>query len=381
MKENTFRLYFIDIIRAFAICMMLQGHFVGSLMGEAFYDDSNILFSIWRYCTGFTAPVFFAVSGFIFMFLMIKESDTKAVGWHNPRVKKGFHRALLLIGIGYLLRLSFEYVDILHCIGISLLLLIGLYLFTYNKKTYVLPTLLILITLSLFTFEPLYKSFEFDFLPLPLANYLTRANGTIFSIFPWFGYVSFGASLGYFFYKYRNTTNLYRNTIILLTVGIAILWFKSDIFKYIYLTTDSNLFKELFHSEFLFLRLKNVLLVFLFFIVTRNLITSKILRKIGQNTLSIYVIHCILLYGSITGIGLIRFFKYSLNPYVTVIGALLFILLNVWLSFRYNALKPIISALFSEAKTEVIRFFQTVFYFLKGWILKVYQWIFSFIKH
>ena len=38
------RLIFIDVIRAYAICMMLQGHFITALLGEPYWDESNITF-------------------------------------------------------------------------------------------------------------------------------------------------------------------------------------------------------------------------------------------------------------------------------------------------------------------------------------------------
>ena len=166
--ENVkkFRLDFIDVIRAFAICMMLQGHFVGGLLADRYRDDNNFLYWLWHYCTGITAPVFFTVSGFIFTFLLVKESDATKIGWQNPRVKKGIRRGLMLIGIAYFLRMSFQSVDVLHCIGLSLLLLITTYLLSYNRKAWVMPTILLSTTLLAFTFEPFYKSLTFDFLPL-----------------------------------------------------------------------------------------------------------------------------------------------------------------------------------------------------------------------
>lgn len=36
------RLIFIDVIRAYAICMMLQGHFITALLGESYWDESNM---------------------------------------------------------------------------------------------------------------------------------------------------------------------------------------------------------------------------------------------------------------------------------------------------------------------------------------------------
>ena len=60
----------------------------------------------------------------------------------------------------------------------------------------------------------------------------------------------------------------------------------------------------------------------------------KNLLKIGQNTLAIYVIHFIILYGSFTGLGVYQFLKYSLSPTTAIIGALLNIVLD--LAFVYG---------------------------------------------
>ena len=59
------RLIFIDVIRAYAICMMLQGHFITALLGEPYWDESNIYFHTWHYFTGITAPVFLTIFGFV----------------------------------------------------------------------------------------------------------------------------------------------------------------------------------------------------------------------------------------------------------------------------------------------------------------------------
>lgn len=143
MATHNSRLYFLDAIRAFAIIMMLQGHFVHALLGDEFRDRTNTVYLIWEYFRGMTAPTFFTITGFIFTFLLIKN---EFVGLENPRVLKGIKRAVKVIFWGYLLRLSlfaifkgsfnpsFFYVDVLQCIGTSLLLLIGVYLLFYKKE-------------------------------------------------------------------------------------------------------------------------------------------------------------------------------------------------------------------------------------------------------
>ena len=341
---KKFRLDFIDVIRAFAICMMLQGHFVNGLLANSYRDLENPIFWFWYYCTGITAPVFFTVSGFIFTFLLVKESDATKVGWRNPRVKKGIRRGFMLIGIAYLLRMSFESVDVLHCIGLSLLMLITTYLISYNRKSWVMPTILITTTLLAFTFEPFYKELKFSWLPLPIANYFTHNNGSLFTIFPWYGYVSFGGFMGYLFQQYKHHKHLYRNAILLFfSVGAFLLWASHYIVEQLYYIGHSSFIKRLM-EDFVYLRLGNVLLVFGFFTLMRNVITSKFIRTIGQNTLSIYVIHCFLLYGSITSYGLIQHYAMQLKPYQVVIGAPLFIIVCVLISLVYNRVKPVIKA-------------------------------------
>lgn len=364
--ENVkkFRLDFIDVIRAFAICMMLQGHFVGGLLADRYRDDNNFIYWIWHYCTGITAPVFFTVSGFIFTFLLVKESDATKIGWQNPRVKKGIRRGLMLIGIAYFLRMSFQSVDVLHCIGLSLLLLITIYLLSYNRKAWVMPTILLSTTLLAFTFEPFYKSLTFDFLPLPIANYFTRAHGSFFPIFPWFGYVAFGGFMGYLFQRYKAHPHLYRNAILLfLTVGAFLLWASHYIVEQLYYINHATFFARLM-EDFAYLRLGNVLLVFGFFALMRNVITSKLIKTIGQNTLSIYVIHCFVLYGSITSHGLLQHFGGSLKPYQVVLGAPAFIAVCVWLSFIYNRVKPVIKSGISFVLKEIRAFLVESYQFI-----------------
>ena len=364
--ENVkkFRLDFIDVIRAFAICMMLQGHFVGGLLADRYRDDNNFIYWLWHYCTGITAPVFFTVSGFIFTFLLVKESDATKIGWQNPRVKKGIRRGLMLIGIAYFLRMSFQSVDVLHCIGLSLLLLITTYLLSYNRKAWVMPTILLSTTLLAFTFEPFYKSLTFDFLPLPIANYFTRAHGSFFPIFPWFGYVAFGGFMGYLFQHYKAHPHLYRNAILLfLTVGAFLLWASHYIVEQLYYINHATFFARLM-EDFAYLRLGNVLLVFGFFALMRNVITSKLIKTIGQNTLSIYVIHCFMLYGSITSHGLLQHFGGSLKPYQVVLGAPAFIAVCVWLSFIYNRVKPVIKSGISFVLKEIRAFLVESYQFI-----------------
>lgn len=346
MSNSKSRLFFLDAIRAWAILMMLQGHFIDGLLDNAYRNDSNILFSTWKYFRGITAPVFFTVSGFIFTFLLIKSPLT---GWANPRVKKGIKRGIELLVIAYLLRMnlfgllkgeiydSFYLVDVLHCIGLSLLFIIGFYILTFAKKRWIFPTILLSTTIVLFVFEPLYKAASFEFLPQIFANYLTKANGSVFTIIPWLGYATIGSFMSVIFSKYQDRKNLYTYIVpIYVAIGVILLFASSDIFLSVYDITGIELFQQIFNNNYLFIRLGDVLIVFSIFILLRKVLKNATWLRIGQSTLSIYIIHFILLYGSFTGIGLYSFFHHSLNPWIAISGAILFMIASTFLALKYE---------------------------------------------
>ncbi len=346
MDNKTKRLYFIDAMRAWAILMMLQGHFVDGLLDTAFRDDSNPIFAVWKYFRGITAPVFFTVSGFIFTYLLVRGDKQ---GLKNSRVKKGIKRGLELLFIGYLLRMnlfgllqgelyaSFYLVDVLHCIGLSLLGIIGIYLLAQKHKKSLLPFLLLGVTLLLFLFEPMYKAWGFTFLPDAFANYLTKANGSVFTIFPWFGYAAFGGFVSLLFTKFKNFKYLYPTAIAIATLGgIGLIFGSTDLFLALSAATGVQLFADVFFNNYLFIRLGDVLLVFAVFMLLRSLLKNPTVLKIGQSTLSIYIVHFIILYGSFTGLGLYRFLHHSLTPNLAIAGALTFMVISTYTALQYK---------------------------------------------
>jgi uncharacterized membrane protein len=368
MSNSKSRLFFLDAIRAWAILMMLQGHFIDGLLDNAFRDNSNLLFTTWKYFRGITAPVFFTVSGFIFTFLLIKSPQT---GWENPRVKKGLKRGLELLAIGYLLRMnlfgifkgeiydSFYLIDVLHCIGLSLLFITGFYLLTFAKQKWIFPSILLSTTLLLFLFEPTYKASSFEYLPQFLANYLSKSNGSVFTIIPWLGYATIGSFMSILFSKYQDNKNLYTYIVpFYILTGLVLILFSSDFFYSIYDLSGIQLFQSIFNNNYLFIRLGDVLIVFSIFIILRKFIMNSTWLKIGQSTLSIYIIHFIILYGSFTGVGLYRFFHHSLNPWLSVLCAILFMIASTILALKYESHK-------TEIKSGVFSFLSAIRMYLE----------------
>ena len=42
------RLFFLDAVRAFAILMMLQGHFIDALLQPIYRDKTNAIYNTWE---------------------------------------------------------------------------------------------------------------------------------------------------------------------------------------------------------------------------------------------------------------------------------------------------------------------------------------------
>ncbi|NNK75881.1 MAG: DUF1624 domain-containing protein [Maribacter sp.] len=359
MEKKTARLYFIDAMRAWAILMMLQGHFIDGLLDTTFRDNTDLTFNIWKYFRGITAPVFFTVSGFIFTYLLIRVPEK---GVQNPRVIKGLKRGLQLVFIGYLLRTNllgllsgniydaFYLVDVLHCIGLSLIGIIGIYLVSQYGKKSLLPSLLLGVTAVLFLFEPIYKEWSFGFLPQAMANYFTKTNGSVFTIIPWFGYTTFGAFMAVLFTRYKNYRYLYGYAITLcLMVGLGLIFFSSGFLLGLSEFTGISVFNKIAMNNYLFIRLGDVFLVFAVFMLFRSLMTNSTVLKIGQSTLSIYVIHFIILYGSFTGLGLYRFFHHELSPAMAIFGAIAFMIVASFTALEYEKHKATIKTNISSS--------------------------------
>ncbi|MDT0558639.1 heparan-alpha-glucosaminide N-acetyltransferase domain-containing protein [Ichthyenterobacterium sp. W332] len=362
---KTSRLFFIDAMRAFAILMMLQGHFIDALLDPVYRDPNNMIFRVWSYFRGITAPTFFTISGLIFTYLLLKARDK---GDDKRRMKKGIYRGLMLIGIGYLLRIPvFDWIalkftpyflvtDVLQIIGLSLIVLVVLYQLCF-RVCLLYGIVCFSIGICVFLTEPLYRDLRLENVPAFIANYLSKENGSIFTFLPWFGYMTFGASIAVSFYRHLHR-NKFKLTMILtfIIVGYVFVNYSAHAANWLYNLTDIEMFKDISYYNYLFPRLGNVLLLFAFFYTFERFLKQSLIFKIGQKTLSIYVIHFIIIYGSFTGYGLYQIIGKTLTPWQAIFGALMFLSVVTLIAlyrvktntFVYGKLKGILNRLQSK---------------------------------
>ncbi|WP_082048491.1 heparan-alpha-glucosaminide N-acetyltransferase domain-containing protein [Neotamlana nanhaiensis] len=342
MQAN--RLYFIDAVRAFAILMMLQGHFIDTLLAPVYRDTTNSIYNTWSYFRGITAPVFFTISGLVFTYLLLRAFEK---GDDKIRIKKGLFRGLLLIVLGYSLRINIlnwingyfsNYllvIDVLQCIGLSLIILVLLHILL-KKHQLVFSLLLLVVGCLIFVTEPLYRTLTLNNIPLFFSNYLSKANGSIFTMLPWFGYTAFGAFLSIIFFNYAHKSKFKVYAIIAFFISGGFLIYLSSWFL-IELShiTGIELLKLSANYNYLFSRLGNVFILFGLFYALEQFLKQSLITNIGKKTLSIYVIHFILLYGSFTGYGIKRYLTKSLEPIEAVIGAVVFMIVVCFIAFYY----------------------------------------------
>jgi uncharacterized membrane protein len=328
-------LQFIDAIRAYAILMMLQGHFVDTMLAYRFRDLENALYSTWFFMRGMTAPIFFTVTGLVFTFLLLR--DGRPIK-ENERIRKGIRRGFFLIFMGYLLKVNFPAfligwfyksypaLDVLHNIGFALLALIGLYCLHLISKIS-LPLLYFGGGIFIFLINPTWLAYEWDFLPIVLRNYFDADNGSIFLPVPWLGFTLLGAGIGWHLF---HKTYLYRTwywPAILLTTGLTLHFFSTKGLLLLNQWTGWANFLQLAYDNVLFWRFGHVLIIISLFIFLEKIITfPPLMLKIGSETLTIYATHYVVLYGTWLGIGIKTFGQFTWQPIPVIIGAILFVL-------------------------------------------------------
>jgi uncharacterized membrane protein len=332
---HKIRLYFLDALRAFAILMMLQGHFVDTLLSADYRDLSQPIFSVWYFMRGITAPVFFTVTGIVFVFLLLKEDAPLR---QHSRVKKGIRRAFMLIGLGYLLKwnLGLVYtwklqphhysVDVLHIIGIALLLVIGLY--ALHRKTGIsYPMLTGLSGVTVFLLFPIIERADISWMPAMLLNFFSMKSGSTFNIFPWVGYTLLGAVIGAMAHYY---TSLFKHRLMpvaFMALGILLHVGSHPLFLNIQQMFDTELTVLWLSKQYVFWRFGHVLIIVGFFIFLEQQLRhgfNKLFLKVGSETLTLYATHYVLLYGTWFGIGLSQLWRKQLNPVEVIAGAIVF---------------------------------------------------------
>jgi len=352
-KKN--RIIFIDLMRAFAVLQMVQGHTTDVLLAGSYRSTDFPVYAIWLFMRGMTAPIFMFSAGTVFTYLFRLGNEPFG---KNPRTKKGYKRVLLLVVLGYLLRYPtatvfdfsqvtadqwkiFTAVDVLQCIGMGIFFLL---VCAYIAEKFNLHDYIVFIsgTLLFFFLHPLFAQINWkDILPVPLAGYFYKSTGSQFPLFPWVGYVIAGGVFGSYLAKNPMIFKTAKFSYRVLLVG-AILFAGSLILNAILQNFSSAGFDNWPDSPLLSLmRLGFVLMLnaAVSFISLKVETIPRFLILVGRNTLLIYIVHLMILYGSAWNPGLILLFNQSLSVWNTVGIALAMLILMSFMVIAIHKLK------------------------------------------
>ncbi|MEY4289104.1 MAG: hypothetical protein RLZZ30_1192 [Bacteroidota bacterium] len=348
LNQPKQRLYFIDIARSIAILLMLEGHFVHDSLALDLRDESNNIYYYWKFIRGFTSPVFLTVTGIVFTYLLL--GNDKTAFWSNMRVRKGLKRFVELLFWGYLLQ--YYAFHVLQCIGVGIFTIISLYGIARWIKViplwvyYATAGILLFISYLYFGLLP-----EGQYWPAKSPMFIQNifhGKHSLFPLTPHMGYTMFGAMIGVILFHFKERVKSPNFMLSGFMIGFVLYTLSK---KFLLLLGEISIFEHdnLYRMDWLFEKLGMVFMVLSILLALEtyvlNIKKPNLFLKIGQNTLSIYIIHMIILYGSITGRGLTHYFHERLNAYQIVpytLGFVLFFVVFVYFLDQIRAALGII---------------------------------------
>jgi uncharacterized membrane protein len=303
---------------------------------------------------GMTAPIFLFTAGtvFTYLFRLVDRPFNQ-----NPRVEKGIKRSFILILIGYLLRYptftlvdfsqvtedqwnGFMTVDVLQLIGVSLLLTL-LLLYLSEKFFHSDYLLFSFLAMAIFILSPLVNSVDWsNYFPEPVAAYLSHNSGSLFPIFPWAGYLLAGSILGSYLAKNQEAFKSALFSVWLATLGAAFM-LSSLLGDKISVEMNIPVVDSSASTGLVFFRVGIVLLInaVVSFIALKIENIPKFIILVGRNTLLIYVVHLIILYGSAWSPGLALLYDKSFTGVQSIAAAAGMVVLMTLLVILINLFK------------------------------------------
>ena len=188
------RILAFDWLRGIAVVVMIQTHALSLLRPEL---RTGTLWTRLQWIDGLVAPAFIFSAGFSLALVQVRGA---AVGARWPRLRKTLRRLGEVLLVATLVnwmwfpllrepRWIFR-VDILHCIGLSLLIALPI-LAALAPRPLVLRWVALGLAALAFGISPLAEHVHG-----PLAALANGSTGSVFPLLPWAGYVYLGASAG-----------------------------------------------------------------------------------------------------------------------------------------------------------------------------------------
>ena len=209
------RSVFVDVARAAAILMMVQGHTLHVVLATDL--RTGTAFDLWSFLRGLTSCMFLLLSGFVFALATHRQWTDQFVS--HAATGRRFRRFGFFLLLGYALHFpmaklarlygmsderwqSFLVVDVLQCIAVMLATLQGLLWLVRTPRHH--TTAAAVGCAAIIALTPTMWRIDWAaHAPTLIAAYLSPATGSPFPLFPWGAYILLGAALGGLYVRSR----------------------------------------------------------------------------------------------------------------------------------------------------------------------------------
>lgn len=340
------RVIFIDFTRAMAVVFMLYGHAVDALLAPGHRE--GLVYGAWQFQRGLTSCLFLTLSGFAFSIATSRHWTSHLA--FSPSLLKRLRRFGLFVLLGYSLHLptrlsrlmiatdaqllNLYAVDVLQVIGVTFIAVQGLVMLVRSQRLFARAA--ILLAAAAVLLAPAAWQVDWTrFLHPAAAAYLTSTSGSLFPLLPWGAFILLGAALGQL-YAHRGASALPSYATWVLIVPGACIAAVSWLLRHYQ--------HELFGAPFgyvpgdMFLRAGTCLVILgCVAHLTRHLTRlPHVFGAVAQESLVVYFVHLLVVYGSIWNHGLTHWFALSLSPVQVLPIVLALIAAMVLLAWQWN---------------------------------------------
>jgi uncharacterized membrane protein len=354
------RIEFIDLLRGWAVIVMIETHVMNAMLNAE--SAAGSLFQILTFVNGLVAPSFLFASGLAYA--VTTRRKLREYLSFAPPLYRQIGRLLFVILIGYSLHVPrFNYYhlryvageqawndffqpDVLQCIGVSLLIIQGMLLLLRTERR--LYSALGVLTAAVVLLSPVVWGYDFwTILPVPIASYFNGQHRALFPLFPWSAFLFAGAISGYLYVQARDADpdrsgERQSATMGRLAWAAAAMVAVSFAIGPISRVVIPGYAFWLYGPDFFLMRLGFVLLFcagLFWFEKKRGLSQHSPVTLIGRESLLVYTVHLIAIYGKFGSVTLNEKVNRSFGYLEGILLSLALILSMYLLAYLWDRIK------------------------------------------
>jgi uncharacterized membrane protein len=381
------RLVFIDLLRGWAVIVMIETHVLNATILKAISESAP--FDVLTFINGLVAPSFLFASGMAYA-VTTRRKLASYLSFGTPLFKQ-LGRLLFILAIGYSLHLPrfnlgqlltgvterewlvFFQADVLQCVAVCLLFLQILLLIVRTERRLYQVTGVITVMVLLVTPFVWGKDF-LGVLPAPLAAYMNGQHFSLFPLFPWSVFLFMGAIAGYLFSEARegvsppnspDAAGFLTKRFVRAGIGFLAISFVLMPLGRLYPTYDYWGFSP----SFVLLRLGIVLFLcaLMFWYEQRIGVGPQFpVALMGRESLLVYTTHLLLIYGNFGGFNFRRWSNHTFGYAEVTMWTVLLLALMLALAYGWDRVRRADPRVKQWIQLAVLAVFVGVFLFGPG---------------